>query len=236
MTNKEKTGLKIKTARMSRGISQQRLAELVGCSQSAIGMYESGAREPSRDTLEALADVFNVPLYTFFMDEDEMMRYYSQSNTQHMPNNLTPANKATLHSIPRIGKVAAGEPILADEEYETWVDGPLKADYALTVVGRSMEPVYLDGDTIYIRQQPDVNDGEIGVVLIDDEATLKRVYHTPHGLTLLPENPKFKPIYVNKENSDAVRILGIVVGFTRMYTQEDKLRGVTKGFPKQIAH
>ncbi|HIT69207.1 MAG TPA: S24 family peptidase [Candidatus Aphodomonas merdavium] len=100
---------------------------------------------------------------------------------------------------------------------EGYVDAPEKADYALEIEGDSMEPDYLDGDTIYIRQQPDVYDGGVAVVLVDDSATLKRVYHLQDGLQLVSNNPKYPPMHVSFSEHSAIRILGIVVGYTRMY-------------------
>lgn len=70
MGNKEDLGLRIKTMRMSRGLTQQQLAEMINQSQSSITMYETGRREPEMDVLEALADVFNVPMTAFMPQGD----------------------------------------------------------------------------------------------------------------------------------------------------------------------
>ena len=126
------------------------------------------------------------------------------------------------------------EPILAEQDYEAFVsvDTAIRADYALTVRGDSMEPTYLDGDVIYIREQPDVDDGQIAVVLVDDHAALKHVYHEKNGLLLVSENPKYPPMHKSFEDYECIRILGVVAGFTRMYGAADKLRGVMKGIGK----
>lgn len=119
-----------------------------------------------------------------------------------------------------IGAVAAGEPILADESYDVYVDSPVKADYALRVQGDSMEPTYLDGDIVYIRVTPDVTDGTVAVVLIDDSACMKHVYHIPNGVQLVSDNPKYPPMIRIYPEYDVIRILGAVVGYTRMYDKE----------------
>lgn len=120
------------------------------------------------------------------------------------------------HKIPLIGSVAGGEPIY-DEEVDLWLDGPIKAQCAVKLNGQSMEPIYKDGDIIYIREQPNVDDGTIAVVILDDEACLKRVYHIDNGLQLCSENPKYKPIIATFEEYNSIRILGIPCGYTRIY-------------------
>lgn len=131
--------------------------------------------------------------------------------------NLTPIPQMPHHRVRMVGAVAAGVPILADEEYDVYVDAPEKADYALRIEGDSMEPTYLDGDVIYIREQPNVDDGRVAVVLVDDSATLKHVYHERDGLTLISDNHAYPPMRVSFADHDVIRILGVVVGYTRMY-------------------
>lgn len=134
-----------------------------------------------------------------------------------LPEDIVPIQDMKKMKVRMIGSVAAGQPILAQEEYEGYVDSPVKCDYALCVKGDSMIPQFENGDVIYIREQPDVTDGTVAVVLIDDEATLKRVYHRPYGLQLIANNPSYAPIDVNCSEHEYVRILGIVCGFTRMF-------------------
>jgi repressor LexA len=93
-----------------------------------------------------------------------------------------------------------------------------------------MKPTYLSGDIIYIKAQPDVAEGAVAVVLIDDTATLKHIYRTPHGVTLVSDNPAYPPMYYNPSEDQPIRILGIPVGYTRMYAHTAPI--VTKGMPK----
>ena len=106
-------------------------------------------------------------------------------------------------------------PIYADEQLETaFCDESLSCDFALRVRGDSMTGARIhDGDIVFIRSQEDVDDGDIAVVLLNDEATLKRVYHIPNGLTLLSENPKYPPMVFTWPDHDSIRILGLAVSF-----------------------
>lgn len=118
--------------------------------------------------------------------------------------------------------MAAGEPIYSPEELGVYVDSPMAADAAITVQGDSMTPTYLDGDVVYIKCRPDVPEGAVAVVFMDDEATLKHVYKRPTGLTLISDNPTHAPIMVEFEDYNSVRIFGVPVGYTRIYKKEYK--------------
>ena len=117
--------------------------------------------------------------------------------------------------IPVVGVVTAGVPILALENQEGTIawEGDPKC-FALRVRGDSMVGARLfDGDLVFIRRQSDVDDGQIAAVIIDGQATLKRVYHVPGGLHLLSENPKYPPMRFTFDNHDDIRILGLAVSF-----------------------
>ena len=118
---------------------------------------------------------------------------------------------------PLLGSIACGEPILAQENLEGDVDLPdhVHADFALRCRGDSMINARIfDGDIVYIRRQDEVEDGQIAVVLIGDEATLKRVRLYPDHLSLEPENPLYRPIVLWGEEMSRARILGLAVAFT----------------------
>ena len=118
--------------------------------------------------------------------------------------------------IPMLGTIAAGIPNVAEERCEYYVeaDRGINADFCIKVKGDSMiNARILDGDLVFIRMQPDVNDGEIAAVMIDGEATLKRVYKVPGRIQLRAENPAFKPIEVKEEDHADVKILGKAVFF-----------------------
>lgn len=118
--------------------------------------------------------------------------------------------------VPILGRVTAGMPILAIEDIEGYVPFPQKIGkelFALHVVGLSMRDAgILDGDYVIVERTPTADDGEIVVAMIDDEATVKRLYREPDGVRLQPENPDFEPIY-----SDHVSLLGRVIAVLRYY-------------------
>ena len=127
---------------------------------------------------------------------------------------------SALESVPILGAIAAGQPILASEnigEYlyvdERFVSG--KNIFALKVKGESMIGAgILHGDYVLVRQQPKVEQGEIAAVLLDEEATVKRVHCGRGTLRLISENPAIQPIEV-KEHEKRIQILGKVVGVMR---------------------
>ena len=122
-----------------------------------------------------------------------------------------------MGTVPLIGAIACGSPILAEENIEEYVDLPkhIRADFALTCRGDSMIGADIhDGDVVYIRQQAQVRSGQIAAVLIDDEATLKRVYLNGETVVLQPENPSYAPLVFSGPDAAALRILGLAVAFT----------------------
>ena len=120
--------------------------------------------------------------------------------------------------MPIVGRVTAGVPILAVEEITGYI--PFTAEhyrnkelFALVVQGESMKNAgILDGDYVISEKTSTAEDGEIVVALIEDEATVKRIYREPDGVRLQPENPDFEPIY-----SKDVLVLGKVVSVVRYY-------------------
>lgn len=123
-----------------------------------------------------------------------------------------------LKRFPMLGEIACGEPIFADEDREHYImaDMDIKADFCLTAKGDSMINARIyDGDVVFIRQTDMVENGEIAAVIIDDEATLKRVYYDRESnfLQLVAENPKYKPLVYRDEQLDEVHILGKAVYF-----------------------
>lgn len=123
-----------------------------------------------------------------------------------------------LHKIPILGAVACGEPILMSEERENYIMSgtDIKADFCLVAKGDSMMNArIMDGDIVFIRRQPEVENGEIAAVAIDDEATLKRFYRdeTTGTITLVAENPSYAPMVFTAENQKNVYILGKAIAF-----------------------
>ena len=193
----------LRKLRQSHKLTQIELSKRLGLSYSTISMYERGERQPNFETLEAIADFFNVPMSTLI--EKSTPPY----------NNIIPMPEMT--TIPLLGSIACGEPITAVENIEDYVTmlKSVKADFALRCKGDSMiDARILDGDIVYIRQQAKVENGEIAAVLIGDEATLKRVYISADTVTLMPANQKYSPLVYSGEEINEIRILGKAVAFT----------------------
>ena len=210
-TNEFSENLKI--LRKSKKLSQEKLADELKVSRSLIGMWESGQRKPSYETLELLADYFNIRL------DDLSGRNINKDMNFSNISNIIPLPKT--RKVPRLGKIACGEPILAEENYDDYDDVPeeIKCDFTLLCEGDSMINARIqDGDIVYLREQPQVENGEIAACLVDGEfetkATLKRFYKYDDKIVLQAENPKYQPfVYVNEE-MNKVRIIGKAVGFT----------------------
>lgn len=208
MDQKETTSVRLRKAMDLRNINQTQLVKDTGISKGAISSYISGSYEPKQDNLYKLAITLDVSP-TWLMGLDVPME--KGSNDYENYKNLIAAPTFNK-KIPLLGTIAAGTPILADENVEMYVDldKAINADFCLKIKGDSMINANInDGDIVFIKKQSDVDDGDIAAVLIDDEATLKRVYKMAGQVILRAENPKFKAIELNgKEN---VIILGKAV-------------------------
>lgn len=130
--------------------------------------------------------------------------------------NIIPVPKVVKH-IPLYDGIACGDPRYADSTPVDTIGIPdwINADFAIRCHGDSMVNARIhDGDIVYIRQQPDVDDGQIAAVLIDDDATLKRVYHKPYGVLLMPANDDYEPIVYTAEDCVNIKIMGRAVAVT----------------------
>ncbi len=177
--------------------------------KSDMSQFVSGKVEPGQWKLTILAMALNVT-ESWLMGYDEPMNSDDTRAEPTTPEGFEPIHKTR---IPMLGTIAAGEPIYADEEHETYVvaNDDYHADFALRIAGDSMEGAGINnGDVVLIRQQDDVNDGQIAAVIIDDCATLKRVYHSKDHVTLVAENPKYAPMIFGRDG-ETVRIIGKAV-------------------------
>lgn len=203
----------IKSLRIERGITQEQLAALLKVSRSTIGMYETGSREPDFETLEAIADIFNVDM-DYLMGRSTVERKDPVAATP-IPAGFQPLPKRDR--IPRVGQIACGTPILAEENVEAYDEVPSDwhADFTLLCQGDSMEPKIKDGDVVAIHCQPQVENGEIAAVRIGEEATLKRVYCNGNTIILQAENPTFPPLVYSRQEAEDIHIEGKAVGLCR---------------------
>ena len=208
---------RLKSLRREKGWSQQRLADELDLSKSSVNMYERGEREPGFETMEAIADLFNVDMNYLYGRTDIKISdpIVLSPKKPTIPPGFEPMPK--MKKIPLIGSIACGEPITAEQNIEKMVDVPenIRCDFSLTCHGDSMVDAGIhDKDVVYIRIQPEVENGEIAAVRIDGEATLKRVYYNPGTLTLMPANPAYAPMVYTGSQLEEVHIEGKAVGWT----------------------
>ena len=198
---------KLKELRKSKGLTLDELAALVGTSKQTIHRYETGAiANGPPEKVESLANALG-------STPSELMGWDEESSA--CPPILMPMG---LKKLPMLGDIACGMPIYAEERCESFVSvsDKLDADFCLTAHGDSMTGARIyDGDIVFIRSQSSVENGEIAAVIINDEATLKRVYYYPDDgkLILSPENPRFAPMVYVKEELNSVKIIGKAVAF-----------------------
>ena len=199
---------RIRDLRAKHGLTLEQVAQKVGVGRSTVRKWETGIIENMRrDKIAKLATALHTtPGY--------LMGWTDESD-EATPSNIIPM--PSMNKIPLIGAIACGAPILAQDHIEDYVDIPshIHADFALTCRGDSMINARIfDGDIVYIRQQETVENGEIAAVLIDSEATLKRVRLFDDHISLEPENPQYRPLVLWGDDMNTVRILGKAVAFT----------------------
>ena len=196
----------LKKIRKERGLTLEQLASILGTTRQTIHRYENGTiNNIPEDKIRALASALGT-------SPSELMGW---ENASESCSNVLPIR---MKSIPMLGEIACGEPIYVTEEHESFciADDGLDADFCLRAHGDSMIGARIyDGDTVFIRMQSSVDNGEIAAVIIEDEATLKRVYYYPdeEKLVLSPENPRYAPLVYVGDELDGVRILGKAVAF-----------------------
>ncbi len=191
-------------------MSQQELAEKVGFkTASAVNKIELGLRDINQTKIISFAKALGTtPGKLLGDDDDKINNLYTTQGVMPLPRTV---------KKPRLGTIACGEPILAEENLEGYDDVPedIKCDFTLICKGDSMINARINNnDIVYIRQQDIVDNGEIAAVLINNEATLKRVYIYDDKVVLQPENTKYAPLVYSKEEMNNVKIIGKAVGFT----------------------
>lgn len=203
-------GQNIRLYRERLGMSQEELAKKLGYKdRSTIAKIESNVNDITQSKIVAIAKVLQT--------SPAALMGWNGDGDANLPPNILPMPE--MRKIPLVGTIACGEPILAAENIEEYVNIPkdLAANFALRCKGDSMINARIfDGDIVYIRQQDTVENSEIAAVLIDNEATLKRVKLFDDHIVLEPENPMYKPLSYWNEEMNTVRILGKAVAFTSL--------------------
>ncbi len=203
--------IRIKELRKANNYTQESLAKelrdkyKLKTDRVTVARWETAYQTPEMYTISCLAKIFNVTID--YLNGSSVNNLYTIKNIEPMPN---------MKKVPLLGTIACGEPITAEENIETYLNMPdgIKGTFALRCKGDSMINARIfNGDIVFIREQPDVENGEIAAVLIDNEATLKRVYKYDNRIELRAENPTFQPLSFEGEQLADIRILGKAVGF-----------------------
>lgn len=196
---------RIKQRRLELGLTVEELAQRMGYKdKSSISKIENGKADIPQSKVVAFARALNTTT-----------AYLIGADIPTVPTGFSPL--PDMDTLPRVGRIACGEPILAEQNIEDYdsVPSSWRATFTLICVGDSMAPRIQDGDLVAIRQQEEVENGEIAAVRIGDEATLKRVYFHDDYIELRPENPSYSSIIRRREEMDDVSIEGRAVGFCR---------------------
>ena len=202
MENSQLTAIRLRSAIAKNHMKQIDLSEKTGIPKSAISQYLSGKIRPKQDKVYLMAKALGVnELWLMGWDEPE-----EQKNTILPP--------AQYHKYKVLGNIACGSPIEAIQEEEQYVETEfnIHADYVLKCQGDSMINARIfNGDYVFIKEQPEVENGEIAAVWMDGTVTLKRFYRHDEYIELRAENPTFKPIIIHQEDFDSIRIIGKAV-------------------------
>lgn len=209
----------IKAYRAETGMSMEQFSQRCGLSKAYVSILERNHNPvngkpvvPSLETIKAVSTAIGRDFNDVIamLDGNQPVQLQSAIPPGFQP--LPPRDR-----VPRVGKIACGTPILAEENIESYDEVPSDwhADFTLLCQGDSMEPKIKDGDIVAIHSQPIIDNGQIAAVLIDGEATLKRVFLFADHIELRAENPAFPTIIRMGEAMNEVTIEGKAVGLCR---------------------
>lgn len=214
----------IRAYRSEHQMTMQNFADGCGLSKAYISILERNINPstgrppiPSLETIRAIAKTLRVDFNDLLaaLDGDQVV---SLKSAQDLPANVVPLPE--MKKVPLVGQIACGTPILAEQNIEEYIDLPahINADYALTCKGESMINIGIeDGDIVYIRQQEEVENGQVAAVMVgDDEATLKRFYFEDGIVQLIAENSTIPPKVFVGEAINQVRVIGRAVAYTHI--------------------
>ena len=202
--------IRIKQLREELGKSKAQVARELQIPYTTFVNYENEAREPNSEVLIMIANYFHVSV-------DYLIGRTENRHGNGLPvSNLVPLKH--IIKVPIIGRIACGSPILAEQNYEgqTFCPDEVNADFALRCQGDSMIDANIqDGDIVFIKDTPEVENGEIAAVVVGEEATLKKVYYHGDTVTLIPANSSYEPMVFKKDEINDIRICGKAVAVLR---------------------
>lgn len=214
-------GEKLKYYRKSNDLTLDQLAKDLNkmdsnskISKGRLSRWENDKDQPQLTSIKLLADYYNISL--------DYLMGISDTPEKKDPINFQKIDTSSFHKVPLIGTIACGTPIFAEENIEDYVpiyfpENRKKENvFALRCKGNSMEPTLFNNDIVFVQKQPTVEDGEIAAVLIDGEATLKRIKHVDNKVLLIPDNTNgFQPIVLDEQHPG--QILGKVIEARRQF-------------------
>lgn len=198
---------RLRELRTQKGLNMKETAQALGLPYTTYVNYEKGTREPNSETLILLADFYGTSI-------DYMLGKDVEAPDTSIPAGFEPLPATRL--VPLYSAIACGTPIFADSNIEAMVPMPenVKADFAVRCKGDSMTGArILDGDLVFIRKQPTVENGEIAAVLVGEAATLKRFYQYGDTVVLRAENPAYKELTYAGTQLAELQIMGKAVAF-----------------------
>lgn len=212
----------IKRYRSETGTSMEQFAKKSGISKAYVSILERNYNPvngkpvvPSLETIKAVSNAIGMDFNDVIATLDSNQPVAIREDKPPIPAGFEPLPE--MATIPLVGSIACGTPILAEQNIETRIGVPAlwRADFALTCHGNSMAAMIQDGDIVCIRKQPEVENGEIAAVRIGEEATLKRFYRQGDTVMLQAENPAFSPLVYTRDQLNEITIEGRVVGICR---------------------
>lgn len=229
-------GQTIREIRKRRGLTQKQLSELTGLKQNTISNHENGNRSIDEIDIHVYSNALGVSPKELFdsykESSDNLTEIYNQLNSDRQTkvydfateqlneqNNVVNINdyieeESDWYEVKFYGSISAGTGLyLDDEQVETINFGadmvPSGTDFCLKVNGDSMEPIFHDGDYVFIKRETDFRNGTIGAVIVNGEAYLKKIYITDNSIELVSLNKKYKDIIVTQD--DNLKYVGTVV-------------------------
>ncbi len=231
----------LRNLREQSGLTQEQLAASLGISKSAVSMYEQGNRQPDFETLEAIADHFNVDMNLLLGRKagdaadarllswgTPLLRAYAAAirptqeaacavlGLKHVRPGKPPATaSAKVEMLVFNYPAAAGQPLYAEDDYERIPfdpsDVPAGADFGIRIRGDSMYPTIEDGAIVFVHKQFNLEPREIGIFMINDEAVCKRFGRKGSGVYLQSDNPKYAEMPIR--DFSHFYVVGKVLGY-----------------------